>query len=550
MFEKFKPICNMNDSNFMNVAATPAYSMAPNANQVATILDSIEIRRPGELTVGRTEIERFEGETVVNKENVAPVSFSRDRNPRRDATKKYSELSKMQFAELGCLDRSDSPQVQIKSSTMPKRKRASMSDNRMPPEKRRRLSYQSSMTSTPHRRRSLDSTSPDETIQALRQHAIRSLVLDPVKNSLRRPVHDVNGDAAYVVEMRAILRGQSTAKSSDVGKRQAKRILGLLKIARPPTEAEALFLTEAEAATLVTPNNFWNNIIVTEGQQLLPLQTIEQFFDEYYNDEAKVWIQDPSSRLSRDQPSVRQVTISQVKKRFAGDSPISKPWNLLELATHYDDGLRPPFLNNEDCRLLTKLKIPGSTSEARRRSYLPGYKEVEKWALLAQAGALTEPHQDSHGYSTFITVNVGRIGFGWLSFPTDEDRAAWIASPHTYTGTKWRFIVLRPGQTVYFPAGTVHFVFRLPSAGDSLAFGGHVLRCSTLVQWAKTLLEEKRNPAITNEDFTESVPGYLNRVETFVKQALKSGDERACHKWGGREAIEEFLRLQKQFLGS
>ncbi|KAF2765975.1 hypothetical protein EJ03DRAFT_261772, partial [Teratosphaeria nubilosa] len=62
------------------------------------------------------------------------------------------------------------------------------------------------------------------------------------------------------------------------------------------------------------------------------------------------------------------------------------------------------------------------------------WKEVEKWALVAQGGALTEPHQDSHGYSTYITVNQGLVGYGWLARPTAEERAAWNRSNTQYIG--------------------------------------------------------------------------------------------------------------------
>jgi hypothetical protein len=167
--------------------------------------------------------------------------------------------------------------------------------------------------------------------------------------------------------------------------------------------------------------------------------------------------------------------------------------------------------------------------------------------LLAEAGANTVPHQDSHGYSTYITANQGRIGFGWLSYPTAEERKSWTKDPASIPGDRYRYVVLNPGQTVYFPAGTVHFVFRLPSAGHTLAFGGHVLRCSNIVHWIRTMLEERSNPSITNEDLTSSAPGYLNRVEKFVLQAQKNG---ALEKWGGAEEVEEFLRLKEEFMGS
>lgn len=363
----------------------------------------------------------------------------------------------------------------------------------------------------------------------------------PAPSREQRPQRERGVDEEYVYQMVEACRQQSKSTVATRGRRQAQRIMGLLTVAQYANETDALFLTSSEASKLVAPGTFVNSPIVTEGQQALPLQTIEQFLEEYYDDQTRVSIQDPGAREGINQPNVRNVTIKNVKERFAQPTLQPAPWNLLELAAHYDDGLRPSFLNNEDCRLLSKIKFPPNQYlEGKRRVFAPGWKEVEKWALLAQAGALTEPHQDSHGYSTFITINVGQVGFGWLANPTDDERRAWRKDPFGYTGGRWRYVVLKPGQTVYFPAGTVHFVFRLPVAGNSLAFGGHVLRCSNLVHWIKTVLEETWSPNITNEDITESVPAFLSLVEKFVVKA-KNND--MAERWGGVAEIDEFLRL-------
>ena len=339
--------------------------------------------------------------------------------------------------------------------------------------------------------------------------------------------------------------GKGNNRSLTFAVKQARRLGTLLNIAEPWKEGEALSVSGEEAKKYLAANNFFSGPIFTTGQQRLPLQSVETFLAECYDDDADVYVQDPSVQVTKGTPHVRLRTMAAVKQRFA--KPASdKPWNLLELAAHVEDGLRPDFLCEEDCRLLTKLKFPSNSDKASRKGYDPGWKEVEKWALVAQAGALTEPHQDSHGYSTYITVNEGRFGYGWLSNPTPDEKATWAHTHDSYIGGNWRYAVMRPGQTVFFPAGTVHFVFRLPAAGNTLAFGGHVLRCSQIVRWIKCLIDEKKMPNITNEDLTVSAPGYLDRVEKFVKQALKSGQ---VEKWGGREGIEEFLKLKKEFEG-
>lgn len=359
------------------------------------------------------------------------------------------------------------------------------------------------------------------------------------------PINDPEGNRAFAYAVIKALRSRIKSRGTKFGDRQNERILELLEEASPAKDNEALFLSGLEASDMLSTGSFQESPIFTEGQQPLPLQSVEQFLGEFYDDETKVFVQDPSVKLSEADHLTREVAIGQVKKRLLEGKSKGRPWNCLELATHVEDGLRPKFLSGEDSRLLTKLKHEQAGEYAGRRSFPPGYKEVEKWALLAEAGALTEPHQDSHGFSTYITVNEGNVGFGWLCMPSDEERKAWVKEPSDIPSHRYRYVVLKPGQTVYTPAGLVHFVFRLPDGGHTLAFGGHVLRCSTIVQWVKAMLEEKANPSITNEDLTSAAPGYLDRVEVFVKQAQKNGTE---EKWGGAEAIKEFLRLKAEFL--
>ncbi|KAK5681224.1 hypothetical protein LTS10_006986 [Elasticomyces elasticus] len=353
-------------------------------------------------------------------------------------------------------------------------------------------------------------------------------------------------DEDFVEDLKAILYKIGKSKSKTFFANQCRRIGTLLSIATSPKSGELLHAyTHAQAAAAVQANVYFDGPLITHNQQPMPLQTQQQFFEEYYDDDIDVFVQNPSAPVPKNEPRVQRVKMKIVKTRFSKPVPAnSPPWNMLELAAHRDDGFRPPFLNNEDCSLLNKVKLPSSGDTANRLGYTEGYKEVSLWTLAAQAGALTEPHQDSHGYSTYITINEGIVGFGFLSQPTEEEREAWSQNHDRYIGGRWRYVVLRPGMTVYFPAATIHTVFRHPKAGNTLAFGGHVLRCSQIVRWIKVLLAEQVNEFITNEALSLSAPGYLSRVEKFVKQALKDGKE---EKWGGKDAIEEFLSLKQDF---
>ncbi|KAI7087689.1 hypothetical protein KC356_g4000 [Hortaea werneckii] len=393
--------------------------------------------------------------------------------------------------------------------------------------------------------RSLRSSRKPQEGQVTETVAKSSVVAPPLTREEALALSDDEFISNTKVFLEAASRGSARSSSFSAG--QARRIRRLLDDAIPFQEGEALVCFDGEqAAQQLEANVYYPNPIFIAGQQSLPLQTVDSFLSEIYDHNMEVHVQDPDLKVANGAQHIKRVTIGKVKEHFAKPCNGS-PWNLLELATHYDEGIRPAFLNSEDCRLLTKLKFPNRGDTASRKGYDPGWKEVEKWALIAQAGALTEPHQDSHGYSTFITINQGIFGYGWLSNPTAEDRAAWAASPDHYVDGRWRYAILRPGQTVYFPAATIHFVFRLPAAGNTLAFGGHVLRNSQIVRWVKCLIDEKKDSSITNEDLTVSAPAYLGRVSKFVKQALKRDHEAEMAKWGGKDAILEFLKLKAEF---
>lgn len=497
----------------------------------------------------------FEDEDAEVSEDTSTIAFPTAKKPSR-----HQKLVPDDGAEV----REDTSATAFPTSKKPKRRPKVFED------KATQVSEDTSATTLPTpiakdvrppKRPAVEATSknparrqkvlPDEGTE-VREDTSASAVITPMVKDVR-PLNDSAGNRNFAQQVvNGLKRKLNTLNPAAMcfGDRHNQRIHYLLTTASPADDTEMLFLSGVEAAAKLQPGMFHDGPILTEGQQPMPLQTVQEFLDEYYDDDAQVWIQDPSVTYASGDLSVREIPVGKVKNRlFDGKKAKkkSRPWNCLELATHVEDGLRPTFLAGEDTRLLTKLKLEQATENAGRRSYPQGYKEVEKWALLAEAGALTEPHQDSHGYSTYITANQGRIGFGWLSYPTGEEREQWTEEPESVPGDRYRYVVLQPGQTVYFPAGMVHFVFRLPSEGHTLAFGGHVLRCSNIAHWARTLLEEQSNPQITNEDLTSSAPGYLNRVEKFVLQAQKTG---SLEKWGGAEEIEEFLRLKLEFMAT
>ncbi len=159
-----------------------------------------------------------------------------------------------------------------------------------------------------------------------------------------------------------------------------------------------------------------------------------------------------------------------------------------------------------------------------------------------EGGHNTSPHTDSHGLATWITVQEGLFGFGWLSRPTDDESREWAADPYAYTGGRWRYVILEPGQTVFFNSGTVHFVFRLADRGQTLALGGHVLQWSGIRRWIEVVTAQMVNPHITNEDMEWSAPKYVRVVADLVEKRARNG---RVDDMGGPDEVNQLLALLK-----
>ena len=137
----------------------------------------------------------------------------------------------------------------------------------------------------------------------------------------------------------------------------------------------------------------------------------------------------------------------------------------------------------ENARLLHlagDVTLAGDTIERARasRKKWNEWKNVLEWVLLS-AGYNTGPHQDANGFATWITVQEGQMGIGWLSHPTDQELEEWMADPDHFDGGQWRYRVLNAGQSVLFPSGLVHYVFRR-DGDQTFAVGGHVLLWSDI----------------------------------------------------------------------
>lgn len=81
------------------------------------------------------------------------------------------------------------------------------------------------------------------------------------------------------------------------------------------------------------------------------------------------------------------------------------------------------------------------------------------------------------------------------------------------------------------------------SSTTRLRFGEHILRCSSIIHWVRTLIGERDASPITNEDLTNSATGDFSRVEKSVQQARWNGTQARS---GGEQSISEDLRLEEK----
>ncbi|KAF2092545.1 hypothetical protein NA57DRAFT_8166, partial [Rhizodiscina lignyota] len=271
---------------------------------------------------------------------------------------------------------------------------------------------------------------------------------------------------------------------------------------------------------------------------------IQEFFEWMRDDEAKLSVSDASCTL--DEPSAVEMDVGTIRARFADASAHEEPWNLLEVGKPHMRSFRPTMFDEFKYSFLKYLgdfAIMGSHGARMRASasQILKFPGLQEWVLIAEAGAITLPHQDSHGYSTWLKVLQGEVGFGWLASQDENHVEAW-SKDRFWKGPKnnpqWRYIVLRPGEWVRFPSGTTHFVFRR-SADDAqtMMIGGHYLEWSGVEKWMRVIINQLNHPDATNESLVEDIVSHVKAGCKLIKKEAMKGN------WdllGGKDAVTRF----------
>jgi hypothetical protein len=373
-------------------------------------------------------------------------------------------------------------------------------------------------------------------------------VHSPPFTALRQEHHSGYNQIRGEAYRRQALEGlQSPEHMADSwGMRTNELVSRIMQKSKPPTGKEAYFLCGEEAAEKVEFGQV-DAPIFTQSQQRFQWRgkdrPIQQFFHclEDLGLDRTVSVQVPSRALSEE--SCERKTLYDVQDRFFRQRPTNDPWNLLDLQNPIRSTL-PPFLEGGNCQLLLQVRdaiLTGSSAErvVVLRQDWNAWRNVTEWALLSEGGHNTAPHTDSHGYSTWITAQEGHIGFGWMSRPSQEQEEAWISHPHNHTEGEWRYVVLSPGDTVFFPSGTIHFVFRVRGE-QTFALGGHILQWSSIDRWLEVLVAQMKNPGITNEDTEPSASKYVHVVKGLLDNRTRAGRKEEV---GGQDVIDRFSSL-------
>lgn len=295
---------------------------------------------------------------------------------------------------------------------------------------------------------------------------------------------------------------------------------------------EIRLFTMEEARELVEGNPLKDPVAVNwSGRDWRPKswpksRPIEQFCQLLVGDKTTICVQTPSQLY--DEPSFKETTLGEVIKTFlTQETPSSDPINALDLHCPFPC-VRPPFLNDPNCMMLDEIKrfVLSNGSAQRITADSDKYKmwhEWEQWALLSQGGNTTAPHTDSHGLATWIAPQEAGFGFGWLSRSTRQEFIDWVENRLSYQGGRWRYIFLQPGQAVFFPSGTIHYVFRTREH-QTLAFGGHILQWSNTNHWLDVLELQIEFPNSTNEDMGEALVQMLKAVDTLLGEKITRGN--------------------------
>ncbi|KMU77083.1 hypothetical protein CISG_06121 [Coccidioides immitis RMSCC 3703] len=352
--------------------------------------------------------------------------------------------------------------------------------------------------------------------------------------------HDPVRDERFMKQVLEEIVGRLPQEAEDshggITNRLIHRLLTRSKTADDGIDAH--FWSGKRAAAEVESGNV-NIPIIVESQQ--PFQwsgsdrPILQLFQRMGGFHREVSVQIPSR--DGELESFESRTLHEVRERFLKNEVAEDPWNVLDLHNPIPSTL-PTFLMGENCQLLSRVRdvvLMGNSAERPVAAIdtWNEWKNVLEWALLCEGGHNTAPHMDSHGFSTWLTVQEGQVGFGWMSRPTKDELDAWIGDPQGYLGGQWRYVVLQPGQTIFFTSATIHYVFRISKGQTLMVDTTNEDMDFTAGKYVKAVADliHDRDRSIGDLD-KEMVRKFFENVKAFQRMRQSGSRKKHGHRHG------------------
>ncbi|KAI9761180.1 MAG: hypothetical protein M1840_002012 [Geoglossum simile] len=266
------------------------------------------------------------------------------------------------------------------------------------------------------------------------------------------------------------------------------------------------------------------------------LKTIDYYLGFMRDWGVVVAVQDPSRR--RHQPSGTTWPVEKVVSRFGTGSKPPKqqpPINLLDLDC-LETNLTPECFSVEAMNYLPKLRVVGNGRPPEGSTLF--WNKVEKWRLLAQGGSGSLSHCDHCGFWTWVKVDEGRKL--WLLCQLSEaDWAEFAERGLSFTGGRWSYVWLGPGDVLIMPPGTVHAVF---TPENTLCAGGNAWSQKRMGDTMRSIAFETAHPVVTNDEEVVQLPDLLEKT---YQRMIVAPIEGYTADFGGERQMEEFSRHYK-----
>ncbi|KAF2717510.1 hypothetical protein K431DRAFT_315696 [Polychaeton citri CBS 116435] len=326
----------------------------------------------------------------------------------------------------------------------------------------------------------------------------------------------------------------------------------------------AHFLTTEEARHLLGSDAHLGVPVFVSGCRLpstleegSPKRPIEQLF-EWLDDEVD---RHETPNVETTEEEMSSYNVREIKKAFRRHNGYTKyPTNFADIPSNLPGSQIPPWIATPNCSFLNNLMgtVMDNSVEDVLNAHMvneseeplqinnedgkpvPNFAELVELSMawrhwqttimLAEAGAVTLPHWDRYGLATWIHCIEGEIGFAWLDRPTKKEHIAWMRQD---IQGRWLFKVIRPGDTLYMPGGTVHLVFRLPHGKQTAGFAGNLIRRCDVNGWLRILAKELEFEIDEPSDvpYLRLLPQIMLTVIYLLKNQRSQDD---TDKHGGR----------------